>query len=169
MQEDDTPFDPGETLPSKTRRKKDAEARQNLGIDLLGLPESDWRTLELPEELVLALREARHIRSNGARKRQFQYIGKLMRDIDPEPIRAHFEILRQRARRASQAHHRLEKWRDRIIGELDPAIDAFLSEQPSADRQHLRQLARRARREHEQGRPPRAARALFRYLRELEA
>ncbi len=160
-------FDPAELPPSKTRLKKDAHALQQLGVDLLELPESDWERLALPDTLVEALRTARRIRSRGALKRQQQFIGRLMRDIDPEPIHLHFERLRQKTRRQVQAHHALEEWRDRMIGEADEAIEAYLREHSGADRQHLRQLVRQARKERDRQKPPRAARALFRYLREI--
>lgn len=164
MEEDD--FDPADLPPSKTRLKKDADALQQLGTDLLDLSEADWTKLALPDALIDALREAKRIHSRGALKRQRQFIGRLMRDIDPEPIYRHFEQLRQKTRQQVQAHHALEQWRDRMIEEADPAIEAYLQENTGADRQHLRQLVRQARKEDEQKKPPKSARALFRYLRE---
>ncbi len=160
-------FDPAGLPPSKTRLKKDAHALQQLGTDLLDLPESDWDKLALPDTLVDALRTAKRIHSRGALKRQQQFIGRLMRDIDPEPIYRHFEQLRQKTRQQVQAHHALEQWRDRMIEEADVAIEAYLQENAGADRQHLRQLVRQARKERDRNKPPKSARALFRYLREI--
>jgi ribosome-associated protein len=160
-------FDPADLPPSKTRRKKDADALQQLGTDLLELPETDWVKLALPEPLVDALREMKRIYSRSALKRQRQFIGRLMRDVDPEPIQQHFEQLRQKTRQQVQAHHALEQWRDRMIEEDDSVIEAYLQEHANADRQHLRQLVRQARKEHDQNKPPKSARALFRYLREM--
>ncbi len=165
VEEDD--FDPADLPPSKTRRKKEADALQQLGTDLLELPETDWEKLALPETLVDALREMKHIHSRSALKRQRQFIGRLMRDIDPEPIHQHFEQLRQKTRQQVQAHHALEQWRDRMIEEADTAIEAYLQENTGTDRQHLRQLVRQARKEREQNKPPKSSRALFRYLREV--
>jgi len=88
-----------------------------------------------------------------------------MRDIDTEPIHQHFEQLRQKTRQQVQAHHVLEQWRDRMIEEADTAIEAYLQENTGADRQHLRQLVRQAHKERDQNKPPKSARALFRYLR----
>ena len=105
--------------------------------------------------------------SRGARKRQQQYIGKLMRDIDPEPIRQYLEQQRLDTRRQARIQHQLEDWRDRMIAEGDAAIDAYLTEQPIADRQCLRQLVRQARKEQAGNKPPKSSRALFRYLREV--
>ena len=153
--------------PSKTRRKKEAHDLQKLGTDLLELPASEWLRLELPDSLVAALNQALNIHSRSGRKRQLQYIGKLMRDIDPEPIKAWFEQRRTQARYVARLHHELEGWRERMIEEGDSAIEAYLQQQ-QADRQHLRQLVRQARKERKLNKAPRASRALFRYLRDLQ-
>jgi ribosome-associated protein len=136
-------------------------------MDLLDIPESAWLDLELPEDLVNALKDAKRMSSRGAHKRQLQFIGKLMRDIDPEPIRDYFEQRRLEARRQARVHHQLEDWRDQMIAEGDPAIEAYLDEHPAADRQHLRQLVRQAKKEQINNRPPKSSRALFRYLRDV--
>lgn len=161
-------IDPREPAPSKSQLKRDAHALQQLGIDLLDVPESEWASLGLAQELVSALREAKRLHSHGARKRQSQYIGKLMRDIDPEPIQQYFRQLHLKARRQAQKHHELEGWRDRLIEEGDPALVAFLELHAKADRQHLRQLIRQARKEQTGNKPPRSSRALFRYIRDLD-
>lgn len=161
-------IDPRELAPSKSRLKQDAHDLQKLGTDLLDVPESEWTSLGLAENLVSALREAKRLHSHGARKRQLQYIGKLMRDIDPEPILQYFRQLRLKARQQAQRQHDLEGWRDRLIEEGDPALGAFLELHAQADRQHLRQLIRQAKKEHAENKPPRSSRALFRYIRDLD-
>jgi ribosome-associated protein len=153
--------------PSKSQLKRDAHALQQLGVALLDISEDHWAKLRLPDNLVVALRDAKHMPSHGARKRQIQLIGKLMRGVDPEPIRQHFEQLRLNARRQARQQHELEEWRDRIITDGDSAIDAYLAEHPAADRQHLRQLVRQAIKERDAKRPPKSSRALFRYLRDI--
>jgi len=165
MQDD---IDPRELAPSKSRLKRDAHGLQKLGADLLDVPESEWVSLGLAEDLVSALREAKRLHSRGARKRQLQYIGKLMRDIDPEPILQYFRQLRLKARQQAQRQHELEGWRDRLIEEGDPALGAFLELHAQADRQHLRQLIRQAKKEHAENKPPKSSRALFRYIRDLD-
>jgi len=165
MQDD---IDPRELAPSKSRLKRDAHGLQKLGADLLDVPESEWASLGLAEDLVSALREAKRLHSRGARKRQLQYIGKLMRDIDPEPILQYFRQLRLKARQQAQRQHELEGWRDRLIEEGDPALGAFLELHAQADRQHLRQLIRQAKKEHAENKPPKSSRALFRYIRDLD-
>jgi ribosome-associated protein len=102
------------------------------------------------------------------RRRQLQYIGKLMRRVDPAPIEAQLAALKA-VPAAEVAHlHRIERWRDRLIDEPD-AIGAFAAEFPHADLQQLRTLVRNARREREQGKPPKNYRALFQALREILA
>jgi len=161
-------FDPENAPPSKSSLKRDAQALRQLGTRLVGLPESVWSMLKLPDSLTAALREARRLHARGGRKRQLQFIGKLMRDIDPEPIQDYFEQEQLRTRKLAQAHHGLEAWRDRMIEEGDPAVDIFLEQHRQADRQHLRQLVRQAKKEHVHDKPPKSSRALFRYIRDLD-
>ncbi len=162
-------IDPEEHAPpSKSRLKRDAHDLQQLGTRLVDLPESVWSMLGLPDSLVAALREAGHLHARGGRKRQLQFIGKLMRDVDPEPIRNYFEQERLRTRKLAQAHHELEAWRERLIEEGDPAVEIFLEQHAQADRQHLRQLVRQAKKELAHNTPPKSSRALFRYIRDLE-
>lgn len=164
MQEDE--FDTEDLPPSKSQLKRDAHALQQLGTELLEVPEGTWQALQLPDHLVAALREARRMSSRGARKRQLQYIGKLMRDVDPEPIQQYFEQLRLETRHQARKHHALEDWRDRMIAEGDAAIEEFLESRPTADRRHLRQLVRQAKKEQATDKPPKSSRALFRYIRD---
>jgi ribosome-associated protein len=113
--------------------------------------------------------EARGIRSHSARRRHLQYLGKLMRAVDPEPIEQALDALHQHRRGSAEAFHQLERWRERLLQEGDPAIQALLDTYPDGDRQLLRQLIRQHRRELKAGKPPTASRKLFRYLRELAA
>ncbi len=164
MQDED--FDSEKLPPSKSQLKRDAHALQQLGTELLDVPEAAWQALQLPDQLVIALKEAKRIPSRGARKRQLQYIGKLMREVDPEPIQQYFEQLPLETRSQARKHHALEDWRDRMISEGDTAIEEFLGTRPAADRQHLRQLVRQAKKEQATDKPPKSSRALFRYIRD---
>jgi ribosome-associated protein len=154
--------------PSKTRRKRDMEALQELGSALLDFSEEQLQQLDLPEKLLDAVREAGRIHAYGARRRQLQYIGKLMRDIDPAPIRAAIAAREHQQETHTQAFHLLEELRDALLLQGDAALGTVLEHFPLADRQHLRKLARQARREHDEHQPPKASRRLFRYLRELQ-
>jgi len=152
---------------SRSARKREAEALQALGEQIMRLPAAQFAALPLPDALRSAIAEARAITRHGALRRQRQYVGKLMRNADVEPIRAALARLQQSDTAATARLHQLEHWRDRLLAEGDAALADLLDQQPAADRQRLRQLIRSARREQEQGRPPRHARELFRCLREL--
>ena len=152
---------------SKTQRKKEMHELQALGIELVELGEAQLDALELPEKLAQAVREAKRIRSHEGRRRQMQYIGRLMREIDAVPIRAQLDALTGQSAEAAARHRRLEALRERLIGD-DGALTDYVASHAGADLQELRTLIRNARREQEAGRPPRAYRELFRLLKALE-
>jgi ribosome-associated protein len=154
--------------PSKSRRKRDMHDLQALGEALLGFPDVILGEMGLPEALLEALAIARRITARGGRRRQLQYIGKLMRGIDTAPVRAAIEARRRQHDSHSRAFHRLEKLREALIAEPATALDAVMAEFPAADRHELTRLAHQAHAECASRRPPRAARALFRYLRDLQ-
>nr|WP_083455975.1 ribosome biogenesis factor YjgA [Desulfosarcina cetonica] len=105
------------------------------------------------------------MRSHGARRRQMQYVGTLMRSVDVEPIEQALMDIEQGAYRQTQAFHRLEAWRDRLIDGDDALMAEILEDYPDADRQRLSQLVRNARKERgKEDAPARSARHLFRYL-----
>ena len=153
---------------SKSQRKRDLDELKRLGNELLSFSDDALRQLLLPEALLDALRTAQRIKAHGALKRQLQYIGKLLREVDVAPIREAIEYHdRQHATHTSE-FHRLEALRDQLLTGDDAALSTAMARFPRADRQHLRKLVRQARREQAQKQPPRAARQLFRYLRELQ-
>jgi len=156
-----------EELISKSQRKRDATAAQELGKDILSLSHDAQKSMDLPESLVKALDDARRIKKNSALKRQLQYIGKLMRHIDVEPIREQYLKLTNHYDKDIKALHRLETWRDRLLAEGDKALEELLDEVPSADRQHLRQLVRQSAKETTLKKPPKSAREIFKYLKVL--
>ena len=162
-----TEFDQPEA-PSKSRRKRDMLELQQLGEELLTFSEAALQQMGLPEPLFEALESARRIKAHGGLRRQLQYIGKLMRDLDTAPIRSAIASRRQQETTHSRAFHRLELLREALINDIDAALAGVLEQFPAADRQQLRRFARQARTERETRQPPRAARALFRYLRELQ-
>ena len=141
---------------------------QALGVALVRLSDSQLEAIEIPEPLREALLEAKRIRSHEAKRRQMQYIGRLMRTIDPAPIRSRLAELEGSSAQATARHRRLEAWRERLLGD-DEALTAFAAEYPGADLQVLRTLIRNARKEAGLGRPPRAFRELFRVLKEIES
>jgi ribosome-associated protein len=151
---------------SKTRRKQEMHELQALGAALVELTEAQLRGLELDEDLRRAVAEARRITSHEARRRQMQYIGRLMRDVDPAPIRARLEAIEGGSAESTARHKRLEQLRERLRGD-DAALTGFHASHPGADAQALRTLIRNARREQKEGRPPRAFRELFRALKAI--
>ncbi len=158
-----------ETLnPSKSARKRHMHALQRLGESLLELSPAQLQALPLEEpELLTALEETRRIRSNSARKRHLQYIGKLMRSIDPEPIEAALAALHAQSSAATHEFHEIERLRDAVLARPGEGIALVLASHPHADRQQLRQIIRQHEREQREGKAPAASRQLFRYLREL--
>lgn len=150
---------------SKTRRKKDMLALQDLGVELVELNEQQLENMQLPQPLLEAVQEARRLTKHEARRRQLQYIGRLMRDIDAAPIRARLEQRRGQGREHTAQLHAIERWRDELLA-ADPALARFLDAHPAADSQKLRSLIRNARREQGAALPPKSYRELFRVLRE---
>ena len=151
---------------SKTRRKQEMHALQELGEDLVGLKEDKLGQLDLPDSLLSAVREAKHISKHGALRRQLQYIGRLMRDVDAEPIREKLHGWQGQGKENVALQHLAERWRDRLIAD-EAEFTRFASEFPSADLQHFRALARAARDERAKELPPRQYRQLYRDLHAL--
>ena len=150
--------------PSKSQRKRESTALQDLGEALVALPADQLEAVALPDALREAVLEARRISKFGALRRQLQYVGRLMREVDPAPIRASLDALSGHSRAHTAWLHRLERLRGRLV-DADEGWDELAA--AHADLQRLRQLARNARHERDQGRPPRAFRELFQALREL--
>ena len=155
-------------LPSKTQRKKQMHELQALGAALVELNAEQLASVELPERLREAVHEAQRMTKFEARRRQLQYIGKLMREVDPEPIRSRLAAWQA----ASHAHtarlHLIERWRARLLDE-ENAIGDLVREYPQADARKLQALVVNAARERAAGQPPRSYRALFKLLNETIA
>ena len=152
--------------PSKSQLKREMTALQELGEELVGLSRERLAKIDMPERLRDAILDAQRITKHEARRRQMQYIGKIMRDVDAGPLREALDALKGLSAAANARQHHLENLRTRLM-EDQAAFGDLAREFPAADIQHLRQLRRNALREAEQGRPPRAYRELFRELREL--
>lgn len=150
---------------SRTKKKQAVEELQKLGAALVDLPAAQLESLALPEVLMKAVLEAQRITSHEARRRQIQYIGKVMRKVDPEPVRAALAAVDGQSAAARAQQRRLESWRERLIGD-DEALTDYAGTHPDADLQALRTLIRNARKEIAERKPPRAQRELFRLLRD---
>lgn len=156
--------------PSEVSRgtiKRDMIALQKIGETLVEMPQSQLDKIPLPDELLDAINLARTLKSNEAKRRQLQYIGKIMRNIDVEPIQAALKKIQLVQTQATTKFHAVEEWRERLIGEGDVAIQTFINEHPDADRQQLRQLIRQAQHNRKSGKDTGAETMLFRYLRDF--
>jgi ribosome-associated protein len=160
-------YDADEETPSRSEKKRQSRGLQDLGWELVDLPEAELAAMPLPDDVRDAVEVARRITSNGARARQRLYIGKLLRRIDPEPIRLALdrrgEIDRQRQLREKS----VERWRDRLLADEASAWTDLGTVVDRTVLQQLRAMVRQARAEQSASRPPAAARQLFRRLRDV--
>jgi ribosome-associated protein len=152
---------------SKSQAKRNVEALQNLGVKLVELAPQTLKKFDLDERLLEAILFAQTINSNSAKRRQYQLIGKLMRHVDAEAIQTQFERYQNQHQQKTDKFHYLESWRDRLLAEGYPAINKLMQEFPKADRSRLRQLVRNAKKEMEHNKPPKSARQIFQYLKEI--
>lgn len=152
---------------SKTEVKRQMHALQELGARLTKLNKEQLDKLDLGDSLRIAIDEFHRIKSNGAQKRHLQYIGKIMRTEDADEIEHAIGLFEAGHQAHTQAFHKLERWRDKLINEGNQALQEYVEEYPDADIQHIRQLIRNAQKELKLNKPPAASRKLFKYLREL--
>lgn len=164
-----TMHDDYDNIPSKSQRKRDHHALVELGRQLSALPERARKKLGLPDAIHAAVDEAARMSPSGARERQFRYLGNLLEKADHTSIARDLEELTHPSREAIAFQHRIEAWRDRLLKEGAPALDALLAEQPQLDATRLRGLLNNAIQEAQKAQAPRSARALFRYLRDAMA
>lgn len=152
---------------SRTQLKKEAIALQRIGERLVGLSDEQLKRMDLPRQLMEAIEAIRDMTSHGARRRQFQYIGTIMRGVDTEFIEQALLEVEQGAYQQARAFHQLESWRDRLVAGDDGLMNEILDAYPQADRQRLGQLVRSARKKTTGTATPKSARNLFRYLKTL--
>jgi len=154
-------------LISKSQLKRDSQALQDMGSQLVEMPEGQLKKFDLPENLKDAIYEARRLKNREGKRRQLQFIGKLMRTADTSFIQETLDRMDHQSQTYRQHFMRLEEWRDKIISQGNSAIEALIEQYPAADRQQLRNLQRQAAREIEQKKPPTASKKLFAYLRQI--
>lgn len=132
--------------PSKTQLKRVSTGLQDLSIALLDLPDAQLDQIEMDEQLRDALRELRNIRSHGAKRRQAQYVGKLMRNADEAPLQRALTAYRMGKTRDALAFQEVERWRERLLAS-DEELTAWARAHPGSEVQALRTLIRNARRD----------------------
>jgi ribosome-associated protein len=155
--------------PSKTRLKQQSHDLQKLGLALAELPEERLARLQLPERLADALAQYRNTRSHEGRRRQLQYVGRLMREVDDAPLREAVAEAKLGSARETLLLHEAERWRDALLAD-DEALTRWLHEYADCDAQRLRSLVRAARREAAlppEQQNPRCRRELFQFIRPL--
>lgn len=152
--------------PSKSQRKREMQELQKVGARLVELNTAQLAQIELPEPLFEAILEAQRIGDFEGRRRQLQYIGKLMREVDPAPIRAKLEQWHGVAHAHTASQHLAERWRERLLDE-DGALALFANEFPGSNLQRLRSLVASIKRDKAVGRPLRNYRELFRAVRDI--
>ncbi|MDY0221116.1 MAG: ribosome biogenesis factor YjgA [Desulfobacterium sp.] len=157
--------DQGEEKKSRTKAKLEVEALQRLGERLLDLPVEQITSMEIPDALKKEVLFAKTITRHGAKRRQLQYIGSIMRTIDPETIVAAIDRISMARAVASSRFKAMEEIRNELMEGDDSRIEAFLDENPGADRQRLRQLIRNANQEIAAKKPPKSFRLLFKHIR----
>ena len=150
-------------LPSRSQLKRDSQELRDMGAQLVQMPNAHLDKIAMDNTLLAAIKEARRLKSNDARRRQIQYIGKLMRNMDLTEIRHSVEKLNHQSQTFRQYFAMLEQWRDRLIDEGNDAIEEFLTAFPNADRQQIRNLSRQAGRE----KTGSAKTKLFKYLKQI--
>ncbi|CCE22918.1 ribosome biogenesis factor YjgA [Methylotuvimicrobium alcaliphilum] len=153
--------------PNKSQIKRDIAVLFDLGEELVGLSTAQLSALELPEELHKAVIGTVGMPPKGARKRQLKFICGLLRKLDVEPILEKLARIKNQSAHAAREHHKVERWRDRLISEGQDALTELIDEYPQTDRQLLRQLMRSAQKEAAEARPLKSSRELYRYLKEL--
>jgi ribosome-associated protein len=151
--------------PSKSQLKRDMTALQELGREIGELPRHHILELDLPEKLRDALLDYQKITAHEGKRRQYQYIGRLMRDMDPEPLREAIERFKGESKVEVHDMHLGERWRERLLAE-DNAFAEFATAYPGTDLQQMRVLIRNARKEKDAGKPPRDFRKLYQLVRE---
>ena len=159
-------YDQEDDFVSKSQLKREMEAVQAIGERLITLKPEQLQQLDLPDTLRDAVELAKRITSHGALRRQKQYIGKLMRNIEIEPIEAKFAEWERGNRAQTAKLHQLERWRERLLAD-DKALGELIEVYPQADVQHLRTLMRNAKKEQTASKPPKSSRELFKVLRDL--
>ena len=155
-------------LKSKTKRKKEAEALQELGEELVRLTASQIKDIPLPPVINEAVAFAKTLK-RGALRRQLQYIGTLMRQYDTAPIQEALQNIQEGDYKKAAEFKEIEEWRAQLMEGNEALMEDILRRYPGSERQKLTQLLRNAVKERKNDKPPRAFRDLFRYLKKIRS
>ena len=154
--------------PNKTQIKRDIELVSAMAEEICEISEAQIVALALPENIQNAILDAAKMPHKAARKRLLKYITAQLRKLDIEPAKEKLARIKSKSAHATREHHQAERWRDQLLGEnANDALTRLLTELPYADSQHLRQLQRNSQKELKAEKPPKSARLLYRYIKEL--
>ena len=161
---DDT-LDPAENSISKSQKKRNMIALQSVGEELVALSTDVINKMDLPDDLRVAILDAKRIPNSkhGGNKRQMQYIGRLMREVDPAPILTQLQALKAPNQKQTAQHHLAERWRERMLADAT-AVAAFVREFSESDAVTLEKLLAAAKDDHAKQRPPKNFRLLYQTL-----
>lgn len=162
-------FEPEYDRPSKSELKRQSNELQKLGEQLIEAPRDRVKRVPMPDEVKDAILMAQTITNHEGRRRQLQYVGKMMRTLDEEEvsvIQRTIESWKGASKAETAALHALERRRDKLLAD-DKALTQLLEEHPQLDVQHLRTLIRNARKEQAENKPPKAYREIFQILKDL--
>lgn len=158
-------YEEGTWGPSRSTLKRESEAAQRLGLEIVNLPDSQFRKFPVEGELRDAIALARRLDPREGRRRQIQLIGKMMRSSELAPLQEALDKIRSRSAKETGHLHLLERWRERLLND-EHSHTEFFALYPQVDAQQLRTLIRQAKKEAEAGEAPKASRLLFKMLRE---
>lgn len=154
--------------PNKTRIKKEISEVFGMVEEIIHLGPAQIKELELPENIENAVLDAARMGLNAARKRLLKYITAQLRKVDIQPVQEKLARLKNRSAHAVREHHQIERWRDQLLsGDGDRQLSLLMNEFPAMDSQHIRQLQRNALKETQQDKPPKSARLLYKYLKDV--
>jgi len=152
--------------PNKTQIKREIKVLNQLGKELIELPDSSLKKVPLSDAMLQAIKDGKRFQ-RGALQRQLRRIAKLMQHEDVEAIQRELERLKQPSKQQTAELHQLEQWRDRLMSGDSELLTDLIDQFPVIDRQHIRQLVRNAGLEQKRNKPPKSARLLFKYLSEI--
>lgn len=155
--------------PNKTAEKRETEDNKALIKHMMNMGMKHFEALDMPEKLRDAILDCRRF-TRVAQKRQIGFTAGIMRhdDVDVKAIQQQIDALERPSREEVAKMHRLEHWRDGLLANNNAVMQTIIEAHAQADRQYLRQLVRNAAKEKQQNKPPKSARALFQYLKDLE-
>lgn len=165
MHDENDLYDEEDDLKSKSQVKREMLALQKLGYDIANLTATQQSKIPLDSSLRAAIEQAPKIKTNSAKKRHYQYLGKLLRNSDYEAIQSAYNDVIEQSHQVARQHHVVERWRDELVSD-DEAMNNFLDAYPHTDRQNLRQLLRVIEKEKKQNLPNTSERKLFRFIRD---